>query len=139
MRGIELETDVVVVTVSPDGKLVAAGSLDTMVRVWNVATGHQVERLKGHKDSVYRWVDQSLGVIVSLADMFVRHSVAFSPDGTCLVSGSLDRTLRVWDLTATKRAVEGAGRDAKEPIDKGLGTCQSTLNGHKVGQPNPLY
>jgi len=40
--------------VSPDGKLVAAGSLDTMVRVWNVQTGQQVERLKGHKDSVYR-------------------------------------------------------------------------------------
>ena len=40
--------------VSPDGKLVAAGSLDTMVRVWNVMTGQQVERLKGHKDSVYR-------------------------------------------------------------------------------------
>lgn len=39
---------------SPDGKLVAAGSLDTMVRVWNVSTGQQVERLKGHKDSVYR-------------------------------------------------------------------------------------
>lgn len=46
--------------VSPDGKLVAAGSLDTMVRVWNVATGQQVERLKGHKDSVYRWVGPSL-------------------------------------------------------------------------------
>lgn len=42
--------------VSPDGKLVAAGSLDTMVRVWNVATGQQLERLKGHKDSVYSWV-----------------------------------------------------------------------------------
>jgi len=41
-------------SVSPDGKLVAAGSLDTMVRVWNVQTGQQVERLKGHKDSVYR-------------------------------------------------------------------------------------
>lgn len=46
-------------TVSPDGKLVAAGSLDTMVRVWNVQTGQQIERLKGHKDSVYRWVVSS--------------------------------------------------------------------------------
>jgi WD40 repeat protein len=46
-------------TVSPDGKLVAAGSLDTMVRVWNVTTGQQLERLKGHKDSVYRYVISS--------------------------------------------------------------------------------
>jgi glucose repression regulatory protein TUP1 len=96
--------------VSPDGKLVAAGSLDTMVRVWNVQTGQQVERLKGHKDSVY--------------------SVAFSPDGKSLVSGSLDRTLRVWDLTQTKRAVEHPPAGSKE-VEKGLGTCASTLNGHK--------
>lgn len=57
-------------------------------------------------------------------------SVAFSPDGKCLVSGSLDRTLRIWDLTGTKREVESLppGKEAQ----KNLGTCQSTLNGHKV-------
>ena len=43
--------------VSPDGRLVAAGSLDTMVRVWDVSTGKQIERLKGHKDSVYSYVN----------------------------------------------------------------------------------
>jgi glucose repression regulatory protein TUP1 len=91
-----------------------------MVRVWNVTTGQQLERLKGHKDSVY--------------------SVAFSPDGKSLVSGSLDRTLRVWDLTGTKRAVESQMPGSKENVEKGLGTCQSTLNGHKVyiSLPTPL-
>ncbi len=43
-------------TVSPDSRLVAAGSLDTIVRVWDTSTGKQVDRLKGHKDSVYRCV-----------------------------------------------------------------------------------
>ncbi|RXK38139.1 glucose repression regulatory protein TUP1 [Tremella mesenterica] len=106
-----IDAGITSVALSPDGKLVAAGSLDTMVRVWNVNTGQQVERLKGHKDSVY--------------------SVAFSPDGKLLVSGSLDRTLRVWDLSQTKRAVENAGPGNKEMVEKGLGTCQATLNGHK--------
>ncbi|KAK1926929.1 putative general transcriptional repressor [Papiliotrema laurentii] len=105
-----IDAGITSVALSPDGKLVAAGSLDTMVRVWNVQTGQQVERLKGHKDSVY--------------------SVAFSPDGKCLVSGSLDRTLRVWDLTGTKKVVEGLIAPPKDG-DKGYGVCQSTLNGHK--------
>lgn len=106
-----IDAGITSVALSPDGKLVAAGSLDTMVRVWNVQTGHQVERLKGHKDSVY--------------------SVAFSPDGKYLVSGSLDRTLRVWDLSQTKRALDSVTPGSKESLEKGLGTCASTLNGHK--------
>ena len=64
------------------------------------------------------------------------NSVAFSPDGKSLVSGSLDRTLRVWDLSATKRAVESSMPGSKEGVEKGLGTCQSTLNGHKVCSPS---
>jgi WD40 repeat protein len=66
------------------------------------------------------------------------NSVAFSPDGKSLVSGSLDRTLRVWDLSATKRAVESSMPGSKEGVEKGLGTCQSTLNGHKVCPPSSL-
>ncbi|KAI9301192.1 WD40-repeat-containing domain protein [Cunninghamella echinulata] len=74
----EKDPGVTSVAISPDGRLVAAGSLDKIVRVWDANTGHQLERLEGHKDSVY--------------------SVAFMPDGKTLVSGSLDRTLRLWQL-----------------------------------------
>jgi len=67
------------VAISPDGTLVAAGSLDTSVCIWDVATGQLVKRLTGHGDSVY--------------------SVAFTRDGRGLVSGSLDRTLKYWDVS----------------------------------------
>jgi glucose repression regulatory protein TUP1 len=98
-------------SVSPDSKLVAAGSLDTIVRVWDTRTGQQVERLRGHKDSVY--------------------SVAFSPDGNSLVSGSLDKSLKVWDLRQTRLAAERA--QPGHPSPTGLGVLQQTLVGHKVG------
>ena len=67
------------VAISPNGHFVAAGSLDTVVRIWDVATAQLVERLRGHRDSVY--------------------SVAFTPDGKGLVSGSLDKTLKYWDVS----------------------------------------
>ncbi|KAF9550596.1 WD40 repeat-like protein, partial [Agrocybe pediades] len=67
------------VAISPNGKFVAAGSLDTVVRIWDVDSGVLVERLRGHRDSVY--------------------SVAFTPDGKGLVSGSLDKTLKYWDVS----------------------------------------
>ncbi|GAA5810467.1 hypothetical protein MFLAVUS_003888 [Mucor flavus] len=66
------------IAISPDSRLVAAGSLDKIVRVWDAANGTLLERLEGHKDSVY--------------------SVAFMPDGKTLISGSLDKTLRLWQL-----------------------------------------
>ena len=84
-----IDAGVTSVCISPDGRLVAAGSLDTVVRIWDVATGQLIERLRGHRDSVY--------------------SVAFTPDGRGLVSGSLDKTLKYWDLRPILQRQQGNG------------------------------
>ncbi|KAG1083758.1 hypothetical protein G6F42_022082 [Rhizopus arrhizus] len=91
------------VAISPDSRLVAAGSLDKVVRVWDAVTGQLLERLEGHKDSVY--------------------SVAFMPDGKTLVSGSLDKTLRMWQLGTSERA--GYGNE------RGKSACIQVFTGHK--------
>jgi len=100
------------VAISPNGQYVAAGSLDTVVRIWDVQTGQLVERLRGHRDSVY--------------------SVAFTPDGKGLVSGSLDKTLKFWDVSAlgggpgvvAKRNKDGKREDKGSP-------CTMNFTGHK--------
>ncbi|KAK9763006.1 general transcription repressor [Basidiobolus ranarum] len=78
------EAGVTSVAFSPDGRFVAAGSLDKMVRVWDVQTGQLLEKLEGHKDSVY--------------------SIAFTPDGKSLISGSLDKTIKMWDILTNKNS-----------------------------------
>jgi eukaryotic-like serine/threonine-protein kinase len=61
---------------SPDGKTLAIGSIDSMIRLWNVAARQEVAVFVGHSSYV--------------------NSIAFAPDGRTLASVSLDNTLRVW-------------------------------------------
>ncbi|KAJ7089718.1 chromatin associated protein [Mycena belliarum] len=89
------------VAISPDGALVAAGCVDAVVRIWSVATGVLVEQLRGHQDSVY--------------------SVVFTRDGHGIVSGSLDNTLKYWDLRGGKSRKEG-GKPSQ---------CTTNFLGHK--------
>jgi RNA polymerase sigma factor (sigma-70 family) len=64
---------------SPDGRLLGAGE-GTLVSVWDLATGEQVGRFVGHHGDVA--------------------ALAFSADGSRLVSGSEDTTALVWEMSA---------------------------------------
>ncbi|KAJ7793388.1 chromatin associated protein [Mycena olivaceomarginata] len=105
------------VAISPDGQYVVAGSLDAIVRIWNVVTGTLVDSLRGHRDSVY--------------------SVVFTPDGRGVVSGSLDKTLKYWDLTALltrpmnplEDGESACGKD--DNAAKKVGPCTNNFTGHK--------
>ena len=61
---------------SPDGKLIASGSWDKTVKVWDAETMEAKATLKGHS----LWVD----------------CVAWSPDGKRLASAGGDKTVRLW-------------------------------------------
>jgi DNA-binding beta-propeller fold protein YncE len=65
------------VAISPTHEIIASGSHDKSIKIWNLQTGQEIRTLKGHSDHV--------------------HSVAFSPDGQILASTSFE-TIKLWDL-----------------------------------------
>jgi periodic tryptophan protein 2 len=66
-------------TVDPSGEVVAAGSLDSFdIHIWSVQTGQLLDQLSGHEGPV--------------------SSLVFAPNGGTLVSGSWDRTARIWSI-----------------------------------------
>jgi WD40 repeat protein len=77
------------VAFSPDGTTLAAGSRNSTIYLWDVASGRQGKALVGHRSAV--------------------RSVAFSPDGTTLASGSNDRTIAFWDVRGGERLASLTG------------------------------
>lgn len=64
--------------VSPDGRLIASGSVDKSILVWDATSGSQLLSLHGHTN----WVI----------------CLTFYPSGKYLVSGSDDTTVRIWNV-----------------------------------------
>jgi WD40 repeat protein len=113
------------IAVSPDGGLLATGSDDSAVRIFDVATGERRYFFPGHTNPVTRvawspdgrvvasasndrtlrlWRVQKLVEAGSMAATLAGHAeavraVSFARDGATLVSGGNDATVRVWDAS----------------------------------------
>ncbi len=116
------EGGVVSVSFSPDGEMLASGSFDQTVRLWDVKTGETIRTLTGHigivesvsfspngqtlasgggfRDNTVRLWDVSTGELLHTLTGHMEgvDSVSFSPDGQTLASGSEDETVRLWDV-----------------------------------------
>ncbi|HEY4034600.1 MAG TPA: TIR domain-containing protein [Ktedonobacteraceae bacterium] len=73
---------ILTIAFSPNGELLAIGTTNGEVKLWNVLQGIPVLVCSGHTD----WIK----------------SLAFSPDGHLLASGSNDHTVRLWEVSSGK-------------------------------------
>jgi WD40 repeat protein len=77
--------------ISPDGKLLATGTVDGKVKLWDVASGRLLASVQAHPGG-----ESALCV-----------AVAFSPDGRVLVTGgsNLNEPIKFWDPAASLKLI----------------------------------
>lgn len=79
------------VALSPDKSVVLAAGDKGLVRRWVIATGKELEPLKGHDGAVL--------------------CLAWSPDGRRIASGGVDKTVSLWDSKTGEEILKLRGHD----------------------------
>ncbi|KAH7821506.1 putative notchless protein [Monocercomonoides exilis] len=131
------EAPVLTMQFSPDGSILATGSGDKTMRLWDMYTSTPLETCSGHRSSVL--------------------SVKWSPDGEKVASGGEDGDVRIWDrdgkqtklfhghskwinglswepfhLNPQCQLIVSASKDTTAKIwNVSNGRCEATLSGHK--------
>jgi WD40 repeat protein len=118
---------------SGDRPILASGSIDRTIKLWDIQSGECLKTLQGHID----WIC----------------SIACSPDGQTIASGSIDQTVKLWNINtgeclATlhghsrdvwsvafsidgKLLVSGSADATVRIWDVSTGQCLHILQGHK--------
>jgi WD40 repeat protein len=86
------QTAVRVIAFSPDNQKLAVLGNDNVVRIWDVGTGEVIQALFGH---IIR--GEADGIRTTELPV---NDLAWSPDGTKLVTGGSDGTARLWDVAS---------------------------------------
>ncbi|MBI3856009.1 MAG: hypothetical protein HY293_10000 [Planctomycetes bacterium] len=103
---IELAADAKAVALSADGAKLAYAGAGNVIKIVDVATGKAAVELKGHADAV--------------------NSIRFSADGALLLSGSADKSARVWksaDGAAAGKIETPAAVASVDWVDKQIATA----------------
>lgn len=152
------DKDINAIDVSPDDELFASASQDRTVKIWSVEEGEVLGVLRGHRRGVW-----SVKFAPSTITAAVVGGVEGAKGGRMVVTGSGDKTVKLWSLTdySCLRTFEGhtnsvlktvwlsgglqvgsSGGDGLVKVwDVKSGECNTTLDNHedKVFIFSPVY
>jgi WD40 repeat protein len=140
---------------SPDGSVLAStGWSDKSIRLWEAATGKKLLEMPcdssggivrfSRDGRILAWSDINGGI--SLWEMTSKklrqkfqghisfvHSLVFSPDNKTLVSGSMDTTALVWDVTGLRNPIpEALSENVLASLWKALASSDAKVAGRSI-------
>ena len=107
--------EVLSVSFNSDGTLLASGSEDKTIKLWNVATGQEIKTFYGHSGGV--------------------NSISFSPDNTQIASGGEDTIIKLWAIVNDQRITTFSGHSSV--VSSGIFSSDGTLLSRAV-ETKPL-
>jgi WD40 repeat protein len=109
---LECPEGLTALALAPDGRLLATGNEDGLVRLWDPLTS----------DELRRWVEHQRPIMC----------LAFSPDGRTLASSATDRTITLWEVAT--------GKERRRIVDEdpSLGPLAFSPDGRYLARGGPL-
>jgi U3 small nucleolar RNA-associated protein 13 len=148
------EKDINAIDVSPDDTLFASASQDRTVKIWSLEEGETIGVLRGHRRAVWSVKFAPAGVSAAVVG-----GDAGTKGGKMVVTGSTDKTVKLWSLAdysciktfeghtnSIQRAlwisgglqVVSGGNDGLVKVwDVKSGECSATLDNHEQRVPPP--
>ncbi len=141
---------------SPDGARIATSSKGS-VKIWDAKSGAEILALKGHVYDVDSVTKSGAQYPVLKGYKYEVNAIAFSPDGSRIITAGSDETARVWDAKTGaellmlqyynnrslrsasfspdgSRIVTSHGERTAKVWDAKTGAELLTLNGHRHGE-----
>ena len=77
------------IAITPDGQQFISGCVEGTIKIWDLSNGHLLRTIEGSRMMSPGSIDGHTGEV---------SDIAVTPDGQKIVSGSGDKTIKIWDL-----------------------------------------